>query len=101
LRRTAGTLLIKILAATHFGYKLHASVDKRYKLNLKLAVTRAAVANTTVFEDLLDPTDTSRDFAGSLDHAYDGSDGHGARDGRLYGFDDVSRNWHCVYLKRS
>jgi IS5 family transposase len=45
----------------HFGYKLHASVDKRYKLIRKLAVTNAAVADTTVFEALLDPTNTSRD----------------------------------------
>lgn len=45
----------------HFGYKLHASVDKRCKLIRKLAVTHAAVADTTVFEALLDPTNTSRD----------------------------------------
>jgi transposase, IS5 family len=45
----------------HFGYKLHASVDKRCKLVRKLAVTHAAVADTTVFEVLLDPTNTSRD----------------------------------------
>lgn len=45
----------------HFGYKLHASVDKRYKLIRKLAVTHATVADTTVFEQLLDPCNTSRD----------------------------------------
>lgn len=45
----------------HFGYKLHASVDKRYKLIRKLAVTHAAVADTTLFEQLLDPGNTSRD----------------------------------------
>ncbi len=45
----------------HFGYKLHASVDKRYKLIRKLAVTHAAVADTAVFEQLLDPGNTSRD----------------------------------------
>ena len=45
----------------HFGYKLHASVDKRYKLIRKLAVTHAAVADITVFETLLDPANTSRD----------------------------------------
>jgi IS5 family transposase len=44
-----------------FGYKLHASIDKRCKLVRKLAVTHAAVADTTVFEVLLDPTNTSRD----------------------------------------
>lgn len=45
----------------HFGYKLHASVDKRYKLIRKVIVTDAAVADTCVFEDLLDPNNTSRD----------------------------------------
>lgn len=45
----------------YFGYKLHASVDKRYKLMRKMAVTHAAVADTTVFESLLDQTNTSRD----------------------------------------
>lgn len=45
----------------HFGHKLHASVDKRCKLIRKLAVTHAAVADTSVFEALLDPTNTSRD----------------------------------------
>jgi IS5 family transposase len=44
-----------------FGYKLHASIDKRCKLVRKLAVTHAAVADTTVCEVLLDPTNTSRD----------------------------------------
>ena len=45
----------------HFGYKLHASVDKRCKLIRKIAVTHAAVADTNVFEELLDPGNTSRD----------------------------------------
>ena len=45
----------------HFGYKLHASVDKRYKLIRKIAVTHAAVADTSVFEEILDSTNTSRD----------------------------------------
>jgi len=43
------------------GYKPHASVDNRYKLMRKMAVTHAAVADTTVFESLLDRTNTSRD----------------------------------------
>lgn len=46
---------------SYFGYKLHASVDKRYKLMRKMVVTHAAVADTTVFEPLLDPADTCRD----------------------------------------
>src|SRR5471030_2867573 len=45
---------------SYFGYKLHASVDKRYKLMRKIAVTHAAVADTTVFESLLDRANTSR-----------------------------------------
>jgi IS5 family transposase len=45
----------------HFGYKLHASVDKRCKLIRRIAVTRAAVADTNVLEKLLDPGNTSRD----------------------------------------
>ncbi|HEY6054345.1 MAG TPA: transposase, partial [Gaiellaceae bacterium] len=44
----------------HFGYKLHASVDKRYKVIRKVIITHAAVADTTVFEDLLDTSNTSR-----------------------------------------
>jgi IS5 family transposase len=46
---------------SYFGYKLHASVDKRYKLMRKISVTHAAVADTTVFVSLLDPGNTSRD----------------------------------------
>lgn len=45
----------------HFGYKLPASVDKRCKLIRKMAVSHAAVADTTVFEVLLDRTNASRD----------------------------------------
>lgn len=46
---------------SYFGYKLHASVDKRCKLIRKIAITHAAVADTNVFEELLDPSNTSRD----------------------------------------
>lgn len=46
---------------SYFGYKLHASVDKRYKLLRKMVVTHAAVADATVFEPLLDLSNTSRD----------------------------------------
>ena len=45
----------------HFGYKLHASIDRRCKLISKRAVTHAAVSDSTVFEVLLDPNNTSRD----------------------------------------
>lgn len=46
----------------HFGYKLHASVDKRCKLIRKISITHAAVADTTVFEELLDLSNASRDL---------------------------------------
>ena len=45
----------------HFGYKLHASVDKRYKIIRKMVVSDAAVADTLVFEELLDRSNTSLD----------------------------------------
>jgi transposase, IS5 family len=45
----------------HFGYKLHASIDKRHKLVRKVIITNAAVSDSVVFEDLLDPNNTSRD----------------------------------------
>jgi transposase, IS5 family len=45
---------------SHFGYKLHASVDKRHKLIRKVIITDAAVADANVFEDLLDANNTSR-----------------------------------------
>lgn len=46
---------------SYSGYKLHASVDKCYKLMHKMLVAHAAVADTTVFEPLLDLANTSRD----------------------------------------
>ncbi|GGY35852.1 hypothetical protein GCM10007387_17630 [Pseudoduganella albidiflava] len=45
----------------HFGYMLHASIDKRCKLIRKIAVTHAAVADTKDFETLLNASNTSRD----------------------------------------
>jgi IS5 family transposase len=45
----------------HLGYKLLTNVDKSYKFICKLAVTHATVADTTVFEELLEPTNTNRD----------------------------------------
>ena len=46
----------------YFGYNLHAGVDKRYKLLRKTVVTNAAVADTTVFEPLLESSNASRDL---------------------------------------
>jgi IS5 family transposase len=45
----------------HFGYKLHAGIDKRHKLVRKVVITNAAVSDSLVFEELLDPNNTSRD----------------------------------------
>jgi IS5 family transposase len=45
----------------HFGYKLHVSIDKRHKLVRKVIITNAAVSDSVVFEELLDPNNTSRD----------------------------------------
>jgi IS5 family transposase len=39
----------------HFGYKLHASIDKRHKLVRKVIITNAAVSDSLVIEQLLDP----------------------------------------------
>ena len=46
---------------SHFDYKLHASIDKRHKLVRKMIITNAAVSDSVVFEDLLDPNNTSCD----------------------------------------
>lgn len=54
----------------HFGYKLHASVDKRCKLIRKIAITHTVLADTTVFEELLDLSNTSRDIY--ADRSYPG-----------------------------
>jgi IS5 family transposase len=46
----------------HFGYKLHASIDKRHQLVRKVIISNAAVSDSVVFEALLDPNNTSRDI---------------------------------------
>ena len=43
----------------HFNYKLHANIDKRHKLVRKVITTDAAVSDSVVFEELLDPNNTS------------------------------------------
>src|SRR5471032_2109539 len=53
--------LTKKNGKSYFGNKLHASVGMRYKLPRKIVVTNAAVVDTTVFEPLLDRSNTSRD----------------------------------------
>jgi hypothetical protein len=61
----------------HFGYKLHASVDKRCKLIRRTTVTHAAVTDTGVFEELLDSGNTSRDVY--ADRGYPASNGKQGR----------------------
>ena len=46
----------------HFGYKLHASIDKGHKLVRKvIIIINAAVSDSLVFEELPDPNNTCRD----------------------------------------
>jgi len=44
-----------------FGYKVSANADKHYKLARKIKVSTASEHDTVHFEDVLDPTNTSRD----------------------------------------
>lgn len=46
---------------THYGYKNHISVDRKHKLIRHFEVTSASVADTQVFDVLLDPDNTSAD----------------------------------------
>lgn len=46
---------------THYGYKNHISVDRQHKLIRHFEVTPASVADSTVFDVLLDPDNTSGD----------------------------------------
>src|SRR5471030_3205895 len=47
---------------SHFGYKVSANADKRYKLVRKIKVSTASEHDTLHFEDVLDPANTSRDI---------------------------------------
>jgi IS5 family transposase len=51
-------------AKSHFGYKLSANTDKRYKLIRKVKVSTASEHDTNHLEDVLDPANTSRDLYG-------------------------------------
>ena len=46
---------------SYFGYKLSANADKRYKLIRKIKVSTSSEHDTLHFEDVLDPSNTSRD----------------------------------------
>jgi IS5 family transposase len=47
---------------SYFGYKLSACADKRYKLIRKIKISTASEHDTRHLEDVLDPTNTSRDI---------------------------------------
>jgi IS5 family transposase len=47
---------------TYYGYKNHISVDTKHKLIRLYSVSDAALHDSQVFEDLLDPSNTNREF---------------------------------------
>ena len=46
---------------SHYGYKNHINVDRRHKLVRRYKVTDAAVHDSQVVEDILDPNNTASD----------------------------------------
>ena len=46
---------------SHYGYKNHVNVDRRHKLVRRYRVTDAAVHDSQVVEDILDPDNTASD----------------------------------------
>ena len=46
---------------SHYGYKNHVNVDRRHKLVRRYKVTDAAVHDSQVVEDILDPDNTASD----------------------------------------
>jgi IS5 family transposase len=59
-QKDVGAKWTKKYGRSHFGYKLHASNGKRHQLVRKVIMINAAVSDTLVFKELLDPTYTSR-----------------------------------------
>lgn len=57
---------------SYYGYKNHVSVDVKHKFVRSYAVTDASVHDSRVFDDLLDPSNTSRDVY--ADSAYRSED---------------------------
>jgi IS5 family transposase len=55
---------------SYFGYKLSACADKRYKLIRKIKITTASEHDTRQMEDVLDPSNTSRDLYGDKGYLY-------------------------------
>jgi len=46
---------------SHYGYKNHVNIDRRHKLVRRYQVTDAAVHDSQVVEDILDPDNTASD----------------------------------------
>ncbi len=46
---------------SHYGYKNHVNVDRRHKLVRRYEVTDAAVHDSQVIDDILDPNNTASD----------------------------------------
>lgn len=59
-------------AMSHYGYKNHINTDRRFKLIRKYDVTSAEKHDSTAFERLLDPENTSSDLW--ADSAYRGAE---------------------------
>ena len=49
---------------SHYGYKNHVNIDRRHKLVRRYQVTDAAVHDSQVIEDVLDPDNTASDYNG-------------------------------------
>ena len=52
---------VKKNGVNHYGYKNHIGVDTKHKFIRRYAVSDAALHDSQVFEELLDPTNTSRE----------------------------------------
>ena len=49
---------------SHYGYNNHVNVDRRHKLVRRYEVTDAAVHDSQVVEDILDPNNTASEYVG-------------------------------------
>jgi IS5 family transposase len=67
---------------TYYGYKNHISIDVKHKFVRDYAVTAASVHDSQVFEDLLDPQNSSRDVW--ADSAYRSAESLGYLSGEGY-----------------
>jgi IS5 family transposase len=53
---------VKKNGTKYYGYKNHISVDTKHKFIRRYAVSNAALHDSQVFEELLDPTNTNREI---------------------------------------